>query len=70
MFSQYFKDLDKASFFEFNNAYHGTKMYTKLVNRWKVPLQKKAEKRQRKIESPPVIQEPQEGGQLYVHDAN
>ena len=71
MFSQYFRDLDKESWKEINHAYCGSKAYTKAVNLWKVPLQKKAERRARKEANPPVIQEPEASGEgmMYVHNA-
>ena len=72
MFSQYFKDLDKLSWREINNSYNGSKAYDKAVNMWKVPLQKKAEKRLRKSMNPPhyVPDEASGEGMIHVHNAD
>ena len=68
-FSEYFKELDKKAIGEFNNAYCGSKEYKKAVNLWKVPLEKKKLRKERKLLNPPKIEPPEESGDgiLVVH---
>ena len=61
-FSQYFRDLDKASLQEFGLSFCGSKQYTKAFNLWKVPLEKKRLKRERKAANPPHIEPPESSG--------
>ena len=69
-FSQYFKDLDKASWKEINSSFCGSKAYTRAVNMWKLPLIRKQLKKARKEANPPVVQPPEESGlgSFYVHN--
>ena len=53
---------------EFNSSYCGSKAYTHAVDKWKVPLAKKAAKRERKAQNPPKIIEDSDLGQMYVHN--
>ena len=68
MFSQYWKDQDKAAFIEFNSSFSGSKAYTRAKNLWEVPLAKKAAKRERKLQNPPAIVPPNPRGIVYVHN--
>ena len=47
-FSSYWKQQDKAAMLEFNKSFCGSKAYTQAVDMWKVPLAKKAAKREKK----------------------
>jgi hypothetical protein len=62
-FSQYFRDLDNAALREFGLSYCGSKAYKKAVDLWKVPLEKKRLKRERKAANPPRVEPPEESGQ-------
>ena len=61
-FSQYFRDLDEAALKEFSLSYCGSKAYTKAVNLWKVPLEKKRLRRERKAANPPRVEPPEASG--------
>ena len=69
-FSKIFKEMDRLSINRFNNSFCGSKAYTKAVDLWKVPLEKKRLRRERKAMNPPKVQEPDNGeGIVVVHDA-
>ena len=55
---------------EFAVSNCGNKYYDKAVNLWKVPLEKKRLKRERKAANPPTIVPPEEDGigLTVVHD--
>ena len=53
MFSQYFRDLDAESIRKFNQSFCGNKEYQKQVDLWKVPLERKRLRRERKLANPP-----------------
>ena len=62
-FSTYFRDLDEKAIREFNFAYCGNKAYYKTMDKWKVPLEKKKQRRLRKEADPPHISPPDESGE-------
>jgi hypothetical protein len=51
-FSQYFKDLDKESFFKLHNERLTNKEYQRITDQWKKPLEKKKLKRESKLANP------------------
>jgi hypothetical protein len=61
--------MDKESMFEINHSFCGSQEYTAAVNKWKVPLEKKRLRRERKKANPHKVSEPDTTVEekVYVH---
>ena len=62
--------MDAASLREFGHAFCGSKKYQKAVDLWKVPLEKKRLRRERKAANPPRVSPPETSGVglTVIHD--